>query len=75
MPHTLIVIMYIIFFCLINRYLIKNIKKKGKVFAVKHDINKKNPVKHKMLINNKKTKNITSIKKLVIDLYNNYSLH
>ena len=75
MPSTLLVIIYILIFCLINRYLIKNIKKKGEEFAVQNNTNTKYPVLHTVLFNTKKTKKITSIKKLVLDLYQYNRLH
>ena len=75
MPPALLVVIYILFFCLINRYLIKNIKKKGETFAVQNNTNTKFPVLHNMLFNTNKPKKITSIKKLVLDLYHYNSLH
>lgn len=70
---VLLVVIYIIFFCLINRYLIKNIKLKGKEFAVQNNTDTKYPVLHNVLFNTNKPKKISSIKKLVLSVvkYNN----
>ena len=70
---VLLVVIYIIFFCLINRYLIKNIKLKGKEFADQNSTDTKFPVLYKMLFNTNKPKKISSIKKLVLSVvkYNN----
>jgi hypothetical protein len=66
---TFAIVIYILIFCLINRYLIKNIKIKGAAFAVRNNIDTKYPVLHNMLFTTNKPKKITSIKKLVLDLY------
>ena len=66
---TFVIVIYILIFCLINRYLIKNIKKKGEAFAVQNNTDTKYPVLHNMLFTTNKPKKITSIKKLVLDFY------
>ena len=70
---VLLVVIYIIFFCLINRYLIKNIKLKGAQFAVQNNTDTKYPVLHNVLFNTNKPKKNSSIKKLVLSVvkYNN----
>jgi hypothetical protein len=74
MPPALLVVIYILFFCLINRYLIKNIKNKGEEVAVQHNMDTKYPVLHNMLFTTNKPKKITSIKKIVLDLYHYYRI-
>jgi len=72
MTPILLVVIYILFFCLINRYLIKNIKLKGTQIAVQNNTDTKYPVLHNVLFNTNKPKKITSIKKLVLDYYQLY---
>ena len=74
---TVAIIIYILFFCLINRYLIKNIKIKGKAFAVQNNkdtpyLDVQYPVLYNMLFTTNKPNKITSIKKLILDFYRLY---